>query len=260
MEVYDPKVVSNIKRENNKISGSKVVEYVVVPRFAGEYKIKPINFSYFDSRSKQYEVLQSKPINLKVLPGESTGSNLVSGSHLSKQEVALLGEDIRYIKESMHLYRMGKKIYFNWMYLGAYLIPVIGLVVAFLYRKQLELVRSDLQLAIRRKAGKIATKHLTEAKRTLKPDHGSEFYKKMSKALQGFVSDRLSIQMTDFNNQTVRKNLEKVGVGVEEIKEYQNCLNESDYRQFAGSDANIEDMKTFFERAKDILTQLEKYI
>jgi hypothetical protein len=94
----------------------------------------------------------------------------------------------------------------------------------------------------------------------LKSSPQGEFYRKMSQALQGFVSDRLNIQMTDFNAITVKKNLESAGLGVEEIQDYQSCLEESDYRQFAGGDSDMMEMKDFFERAKSILTRLEKYI
>jgi len=94
----------------------------------------------------------------------------------------------------------------------------------------------------------------------MKTTQKTDFYRKMSQALQGFVSDRLNIQMTDFNVSTVTSNLAKVGVKPDEIQEYQVCLDESDFRQFAGGDVDLEEMKSFFERAKKILTRLEKYI
>jgi hypothetical protein len=57
MEIYDPKEKTNITRDNNKISGSKVVEYVLVPRFKGEYTIEPDPFSYL----KQIRHIENGP-------------------------------------------------------------------------------------------------------------------------------------------------------------------------------------------------------
>jgi hypothetical protein len=260
IQVYDPTEKTNIKRENNKVSGNKIVEYVVFPRFEGAYTIKPLTLSYFNPKNGKFARLTSSPITLTVLPGTSLTGSMVSGSNLNRQEVALLGEDIRFIKQTARFFKAGDKIYRSWLYLSIYLLPLIGLIMAWNFAKQREKIRSDLQLAKRRKAGRIAAKHLAEAKRSLKSSLQGEFYRKMSQALQGFVSDRLNIQMTDFNAMTVKKNLESAGLGVDEIQEYQSCLEESDYRQFAGGESDIIEMKNFFERAKNILTRLEKYI
>jgi len=199
-------------------------------------------------------------INLSVLPGDAGIGGMASSSNLTKQEVELLGQDIRFIKESTQFYKSGVKIYENGLYLAAYLIPLFGLAGAWHYRKQREILLGNAQLARRRKAGKIAARHLSKAKKALKPNLATGFYKAMSLALQGFVSDKLNIQMTDFNSVSVFNNLNKTGVGEDEIKEYQACLDESDFRQFSGSDSSMEEMKSFFDRAKKILTKLEKYI
>ncbi len=66
--------------------------------------------------------------------------------------------------------------------------------------------------------------------------------------------------MTDFTVTSVKQNLEKIGVNVEEITEYQDCLQESDYMQFAGKNSEINQMNAFFDKSKKCLTKLEKYI
>ena len=260
IEVYDPTEKTIINREHDKISGSKIVEYVIFPRYEGEYTLKPITFSYFDPKSGRFKQLNTTPITFQVLPGAAIAGGVISGSSLSKQEVALLGEDIRFIKEKATFYLTDEKIYHNWLYYFSYLVPILGFVFIWNYAKQREKIRSDVHLARKRRAGKIASKHLNDAKKAMKTTQKTDFYRKMSQALQGFVSDRLNIQITDFNVSTVTSNLAKVGVKPDEIQEYQVCLDESDFRQFAGGDVDLEEMKSFFERAKKILTRLEKYI
>jgi hypothetical protein len=260
IQVYNPTEKTNINKENNKISGNKVIEYVIFPRFEGDYVIKPITLSYFNPANSRFERISTEPITLYVSPGTVAAEGLASGSSLNRQEVALLGEDIRFIKQGARFYKEGEKIYRNWLYLSIYFIPVFGLILAWSFARQREKIRSDLKLAKRRKAGRIAAKHLAEAKRALKSSPKEVFYRKMSQALQGFVSDRLNIEMTDFNAATVKNNLEQAGVGHDEIIEYQSCLGESDFRQFAGGNIDLQEMKIFFERVKKILTRLEKYI
>jgi len=260
MEIYDPKEKTNISRENNKISGSKVIEYVIVPRFKGSYKIEPVSFSYFDPVKAKYNTLKTNPISLSVLEGNVPTSGLIAGSSLSKQEVELLGEDIRYIKENAEFYQIGRKLYKDWLYLFSYLLPILGLTLAWRYSVYRNQLRGNIGLARRRKAGKIASKHLTRARQTLKSGDEEEFYRATTQALQGFVSDRLNLQTTDFSIVNVEKDLHGAKVGDEEINEYLDCLRESDFRRYSGSGSEAGELKSFYERVRAILTRLEKYI
>jgi len=260
MEIYDPKEKTNIARENNKISGSKVIEYVLVPRFKGEYTIEPILFSYFDPAKKKYITLKTNPISLSVLEGDVPTSGLLAGSSLSKQEVELLGQDIRYIKESAEFYLIGRKLYKDWYYIFSYFIPLVGLVIAWRYSIHRNQLRGNIGLARRRKAGKIASKHLTRARQTLKSNDREEFYRATTQALQGFVSDRLNLQTSDFSIVNVEKDLRKAHLGDDEINEYLVCLQESDFRRYSGSGSEEDELKSFYERIRNILTRLEKYI
>lgn len=260
MEIYDPKEKTNITRDNNLISGNKVIEYILVPRFKGDYKIDPVSFSFFDPEKNKYTTLKTKPIVLSILEGDVSTSGLLAGSNLSKQEVELLGEDIRYIKENAEFYPIGRSLYKDWFYWVSYLIPILGLVLAWRYSVYRNQLRGNIGLARRRKAGKIASKHLSKARQTLKLNDKEEFYRSTTQALQGFVSDRLNLQTSDFSVVNVEKDLQKAGVGEEEIAEYLDCLQESDFKRYSGSGAEAEELKSFYERIKKILTRLEKYI
>jgi hypothetical protein len=260
MEIYDPKESTNISRNNNLISGSKVVEYIIVPRFKGDYKVDPVSFSFFDPVKNKYVTLKTDPIVLSILEGDAPTSGLLAGSSLSKQEVELLGQDIRYIKESAEFYPIGRFLYKDWLYLISYFIPLLGLILAWRYSIYRNQIRGNLGLARRRQAGRIVSKHLSTARQTLKSNNREAFYRATTKALQGFVSDRLNLQTTDFSTVNVRNDLQKAKVGEDEIEEYLACLQESDFRRYSGSGSEAEELKSFYGRVKEILTRLEKYI
>jgi hypothetical protein len=260
MEVYDPKEKTDITRENGMVRGTKEVEYIIVPRFAGDYTIPPVTFAYFDPKAKRFRQLTSAPITLSVLPGAVVPGSNLAGAGLSKQEVELLGEDIRFIKETAEFFDTAAPVYTRWYYGVLYLLPVITLVLFWRFNRQREKLRGDIYLARRKRAGKIAAKHLKEAHKALQHKADRDFYRLTSQALQGFVSDKLNIQMTDFSEQNVDQALRSAGAGTEEINDYISCLQESDFRQFAGGEANPEEMRLFYERTKNTLTKLEKYI
>ena len=57
-DTYDPKVDVSVKATTGGVSGTRTVEYTTIPRFAGKFKIPAVEFSYFDTKSKQYKTLQ----------------------------------------------------------------------------------------------------------------------------------------------------------------------------------------------------------
>src|SRR5690606_20254226 len=96
-EVYDPKITEKIKATDNGISGSKTFEYLIIPRFGGSFEIPAFNFSFFDSQNNKYKTLSSQPFNIQVgkSNGMEAGNNYRS---VKKEDVKLLGTDIRYIQ------------------------------------------------------------------------------------------------------------------------------------------------------------------
>lgn len=259
MEKYDPKEKVTINNKGPVISGSREIEYILVPRFEGEYRINPVYFSYFDPGAGKYRTLKSNALNISVQPGDEVAGNIVSAGSLSKQEVELLGEDIRFIKQTTEFRSSGAPLYKSLYYYFAYLLPVLFIFAARRYRSHVDTLSSDRVLARRRRAGKITARHLAEAKSSMKKDP-QKFYNVITRALQGFVSDKLNIDLTDFTAESVRNNLKNVGVKDSEIEEYQACLEESDMRQFAGMSTDTAELGAFFNRVKNILTKLEKYI
>ena len=121
-------------------------------------------------------------------------------------------------------------------------------------------VQSDERLARSRKAGKVASRHLAEAKKKLNLDKRAEFYKAVSAAIRGFVQDKLGLELTDFSSHSINAVLQKQDIEAQIIRDYIEILDESDFRQFA----NISDTKdgrlVFFSKAKKVLTNLEKWI
>jgi hypothetical protein len=96
-EVYDPKVRKNISNNGSGSSGKKTFEYVIIPRFGGDFELEPVKLSYFDPSSGKYKTLESEPITLHVAKG-ANGTDAAVYNPSSKEDVQILGKDIRFIK------------------------------------------------------------------------------------------------------------------------------------------------------------------
>ena len=89
-EIYDPKITDNTKTSNTGVSGSKEYNYLVIPRYQGNFTIEPITFSYFNPSTKKYETLKSKPIVLKINKGDGSGNN-ITYTAAGKEDIKILG-------------------------------------------------------------------------------------------------------------------------------------------------------------------------
>jgi len=261
IEKYDPKISFKTKMQNNMVSGSKTAEIILVPRLAGDYTIKPIHFSYFDPSVKRYQTISTRPIRLHILQGKTAlATGGVHSSGLSKEEVTLLGRDIRFIKESSRFETRNYKSYTSVYFWAAILTILLVFFLFVLWDERRVKLLSDERLARKSRAGKVAAKQLMVARSHLGDDEDSAFYKALSQALQGFVRDKLNIELTEFSAANIRQVLSKRGIPEEDIREYQTVLEESDFNQFAGKRSGQQGRQELFDRAKVILTRLEKWI
>ena len=70
----------------------------------------------------------------------------------------------------------------------------------------------------------------------------------------------MNLDLTDFSEENIRRVLGQKGVDKEIIEEYLTVLQESDFRQFASIPATGNEREEFYEKAKTILTKLEKWV
>lgn len=94
--VFEPEHKENILLSSQGFTGSKRWEYVIIPNYQGSYYFDPVEFAYFSPKEKKYKVLQVSDLILKVRPNTRLIREQQRG--LSRQEVELLSQDIRFIQ------------------------------------------------------------------------------------------------------------------------------------------------------------------
>ena len=96
-EVFEPKVTVKDSKSKLKIGGEKIIEYVVIPRSIGKITLPPFEIKYFDNSINKWKMKRSKSIKLSIAENKKSKSGTVG---LSKEEVQLMGKDIRVIDDS----------------------------------------------------------------------------------------------------------------------------------------------------------------
>ena len=258
-EIYDPKVDNKFNLTRNGLSGNKVIEYLAIPRHAGTYTIPPIEFSYFDLKSQSYKTLKTDAYTLNVAKGEGNSDQVVA-NFTSKEDLKVLGQDIRYIKTGdTHLtkkddYFFGSISYYLW-----YIIP-LGLFIAFLAINRKQAMENANVAKVRtKKANKVATKRMKNAGKLLAEKKSEAFYDEVLKALWGYISDKLSMPVSQLSKDNIEEKLQKHQVNEELIKEFINNLNECEFARYAPGNQD-EKMDKIYTSAIDVISKMENSI
>lgn len=264
-EVYDPKIDMNSRTTRNGVTGKKVIEYTIIPRFAGEFKIPSLAFSYFNTRTGSYQTLNTDEFMLTVEKGVgdatsgSSGSTDYSGS--TQERIKVLGSDIRYIHpidaddlEADEEPFFGSLLYWLW-----FVIPsLVFAVVAIIYRRELK-QRADLAGQRTRKANKVATRRLKDAAVALKAKQESAFYESVHKAMLGYVADKLSIPLSELTGESIREQLSVRKVDEATISACSDVLQTCEYARYAPS-SDDQAMDKLYDRAAQTIDQLERQL
>lgn len=258
-EVYDPKIDNkyNITREG--LSGSKVVEYLAIPRHAGDFTIPPIEFSYFDIKSNTYKTLKTDAYTLKVEKGEGNAEQVIA-DFTNKEDLKILASDIRYIKTGATDLKKKQDFLFGTMpYWLGYIIPLLIFIATMLiYRKQVA-ENANVAKVRTKKANKVAVKRLKNAGKLLAANKRDEFYDELLKALWGYTSDKLSIPVAELSKDNIEEKLSSRQVSTELIKEFVDILNDAEFARYAPGDANAT-MDKEYKAAMDVISKMENSI
>jgi len=256
IETFDPKVNDNINVTPSGISGNRVFEYILIPRHSGEFKIDPIKFTYFNPSSKQYVNLSSGPFTLKVEQGTgSESSQIISG--VNKEDVKFIGKDIRYLKSSTaNLSRNGHRFFASGSFWLMSALPLMFFIFFFIYQKRKEKMQGDRALLKLKRATKVARKRLAEANKFLKQSKQDKFYEELSKALWGYLSDKLGIDFADLTKDSASNTLAGMNVPEDKITKYMETIDYCEFARFAPAEQTFE-MQKVYEDAVSIISDLE---
>ena len=258
-EIYDPKVTDDYKLTNSGLTGTKTFEYLAIPRHAGNFTIPAIEFTYFDLKSNSYKTLKTGAYNLKVAKGQGNADQVIS-DFTNKESVKMLGKDIRFIKLGDSSLRPKGDFFFGTMgYYLCYLIPLLLFVVFAVIYRQKALENANVAKVKTKKANKVATRRMKLAGKLLAENKKNEFYDEVLKALWGYISDKLSIPVSQLSKDNIEAELTNYGVQEALIAEFIGVLNECEYARYAPGNEN-EAMDKVYSASVEVISKMENSI
>ncbi|MBK5286508.1 MAG: protein BatD, partial [Bacteroidia bacterium] len=119
--------------------------------------------------------------------------------------------------------------------------------------------QSNLVLVRRRKADRIARKRLKTAKKYLDAHEKQKFLDEMFRALWGFASDKLGVQVADLTRDKIREELEGRKVNEEIILAFNETVDACEYARFAPADETNQ-LGDIYEKGINVITGIDKAI
>ncbi len=261
-EQYNVRTTESINASAAGISGYRQFEYPFIARAEGEYDIAPVTFSFFDPSRMQYRTLETKPLTLEILPDEKGGSAeavVLPGRGLSKEEVRLLGEDIRFIKMGdANLRPLRTPLLFSGAYWG--LLALLALLFAGFYAAlRRRILESQNTVLVRgRRANKVALQRFRAARRYMEQQERHAFYEEMLRALWGYMSDKFNIPVANLTKENVREELHKRGISQEESQRFTAIITRCDEAQYAPSATSS--MNEVYASGIELVSEIEAKI
>ena len=258
-ELYDVKSTEQIRTTAAGSNGFRRFEYPFIARAEGNYTIAPIEFTYFNPESRQYVTLTSDSFAISVTPDKnSASSSQVVSTIVGKQDVKLLGSDIRFIKLTRpNLHTVVTPLVFSPLYF-VIVVAMVLLSVALYFVISKRIRDSHNTVLVKgRRANKVAVQRFRAAERYMREQNRHAFYEEMLRALWGYISDRFNIPVADLTKETIREELTRRGA-TEQAKDITAIISLCEEAQY--SPVESATMTEIYGRGIEIVSKIESIV
>ena len=244
MDVFPPN--SSFEKEKlwDQYTGTMLWEYILIPRGSGRYQLPRIQLSFLNPKDGSWNKAGAKSISLNVLPGEDDFISSTKG--FTKEEISLLGSDIRYNTTSIS----------NWVQRNEPTISIRSLsshiIAAILFLLPIPITRFKghrLNNARKRqsnKALKKALKNLTKSE--------EDPFMQVSRVLYIYLKDRFFLSSEHLDPLSVKRILKGI-IEADHLDALIKILKLCDAGRYGPDASEVQD--TLLDDAKNILYKLD---
>ncbi len=261
-ELYSVKGSEEVKTTRNGTIGYKQYDYPFIARTQGSFELPGVEFSYFDPSGDRYVTLSTEIIPINVAPDASGGDDTLSPTMvktISKGDVKMLGQDIRFIKlSSKEFFEQASPLVLSRFYYAIIsAIVALFVVIYFIVRQSMSNSRNTVLMRGKR-ANKVAVQRFKLAKKYMELSDERAFYEEILRAMWGYMGDKLNIPVATLTRESVREKLIKRGVSAEVAQRFSQIVTKCDEAQYSPM-ASTQMGETYID-ALDFISRIETQI
>ena len=252
-EVYDPKIKDRIFEGGNRRS-TKTYEYLLIPRYEGNYEIPSYNFIYFNPKTKKYVTKRTSKFNISVLKSENNEKDYVP---IRQQDITASNKDINYIKTNTVLVNKSDKTQNLKLFYILFFLPIVIMITL---RIILFFKKDDITNILDRKhkiANKIANKRLKNASECIKNGNFEGFFEEIEKSLWGYFADKFKVQIADLSKESIEFYFNDFDVKKDVKIQFIELINDCEFARYAPSSNKNKQMSDTLSEAKQIIIDVE---
>lgn len=259
VEIFEPEITQQSSVKRGRIYGEKNFEYVLILRKAGLLELNRIELTYFNPKSNKYELSRSKPITIDVEEGDNSFVAVNPG--LTREEVAIIRSDIRFIKREIPEFtdRSKKVLDTGWLIFWG-VSPMFALTGAFLFRRHRDQMSTNIAYQRRRRVSGESKKRLKKAKKAMEEGDLKAFYTEVNRVLLGAAADKLNLPFANINVNEVADILKDKGSEESIIAEFNTLIALCQQAVYSPENIDSHNMDTTYNRAEKTLDTLLKVL
>jgi hypothetical protein len=247
LEIYEPKIIEEgIGFDVNGAPLSyKKIEYLIVPKYAGQYDIQAI-LNYFDTAEKEYTTLKTSPLTITITQGKGVA-----------------------ITDNKKEINTSKSAFWKPKYTTYLLITLAAFIVFSLFyfgikkskkvekTEQSKIENTPIEpIEIAKEKPLFDTKNnIYWAEKNLAKKDFSTFYKNISDALSDKINQRFSIEKNEISEATIASKLTLLGVDETKIQVIKEILHTCNVARFAAK-IELQEAQMILEKTKNIIDRL----
>ncbi len=250
IDQYTPKTDIDARYARGNMTGTYTTTFTLVPQEVGSFEIPPAKFAYFDPQAGEYRSMDLRGFDVKVAKGLSAGpteQKAIAKGMTDILHIKPVGDNLT--KHPMFVFRQA------WYWALYALIAGALIVVIFVYRRQLRL-NADVRGRQLARALKKAMKRFRIAKAMMASHNSDKFYAEISKALWGYLSDKLGIPASQLVRENIANQLADYGVDQGGIDNVITILDECEMARFTPMHSDT-DMSQLYDKVVNAVKSIE---
>ena len=246
-EVFDPIITDKTYIGNHNTGGTKIFEYILIPREKGSYTIPNVSFSYFNPETKTYSTINSKSYDILVEQGkEYTPTDTLN---LSYEELSLL-QNSSFSKIS------SRKMLHSYFYTVFWSISciIILLILTSIILNNRTINPIDQK---RRKSTKIAIRRLKNAQICINNNDFDLFFEEIEKSLWGYFADKFNVAHSELSKETIEYYFKRNNIEIDLQNNFIELLKKCEFARYAPDNNKNKQMQNTLNSAKEIIIEVE---
>lgn len=253
-EAYDPQLTDKTFTSKNGVSGKKIFEHLLIPRYQGTYSIPSVDFVYFNTKSKSYENISTNTFDIKVSKGKGGAENYRPSEELQESANNRLND----IKQTANwLKKDNTNLFSAWWYWLIVLLPIFGILAYYIYQKSEERSNSDPASRKFKKSLKTAQKRLKSAELLLNQNKKELFFEEIEKSLWLYFADKFNVDIASLSKENIHTHFEKNGVQSKTTETFTQIINDCEFCRFAPSSLNANQMQVVYDKTTQVIIEVE---